>query len=202
VTVPAVPVVRDSSSAADGTALGVCLRLLTAAPRTRAQLEEALRRRKVPQPEVDAVLNRLAAARLIDDKEFARAWVESRHHGRGLGRRVLTAELRQRGVAEGDVRAAIGGLTQEQEIAAARGLVESRLAATRGRSTVSRTRSLVGLLARKGYSPALAYRVVREALEREGVDPADVGLDPDAMTDADALADGEALADPGSFADG
>jgi hypothetical protein len=33
------------------------------------------------------------------------------------------------------------------------------------------------VLARKGYSPSLAYRVAREALEREGLDLAGSGLD-------------------------
>jgi len=32
-------------------------------------------------------------------------------------------------------------------------------------------RRLVGMLARKGYPPGLAYRVVREALTEEGADP-------------------------------
>ena len=38
-------------------------------------------------------------------------------------------------------------------------------------------RRLIGVLARKGYSQALAYRLVREALEQEGVDLAAAGLD-------------------------
>jgi cobalamin biosynthesis protein CbiG len=47
-------------------------------------------------------------------------------------------------------------------------------------------RRLTGLLARKGYPPGLAYRVVREALEQEGIDPAAAGLDTEAVLDADA----------------
>jgi len=31
-------------------------------------------------------------------------------------------------------------------------------------------RRLVGMLARKGYGPGLAYRIVREALEREAAE--------------------------------
>jgi regulatory protein len=52
-----------------------------------------------------------------------------------------------------------------------------RLAATRGEPTNTRVRRLIGVLARKGYSQALAYRLVREALEQEGVDLAADGLD-------------------------
>jgi len=54
--------------------------------------------------------------------------------------------------------------------------VARRLAATRGEPTPKRVRRLIGMLARKGYSQALAYRLAREALEQEGVDLASAGL--------------------------
>jgi regulatory protein len=186
----------------EAAALEICLRLLTAAPRTRAQLDQALRRRGVPQSAADAALDRLAGAGLIDDAAFARAWVDTRHRGRGLARRALTAELRQRGVDEGDVRDAVADLSPEQEAAAARRLVEAKLAATRGRPLATRMRRLTGLLARKGYPAGMAYRVIREALEQEGIDPARAGLEVESVLDADAAAggpdlDGELAVDPG-----
>lgn len=155
----------------------ICLRLLTAAPRTRVQLADAMRRRGVPDHAAEAVLGRFAEVKLIDDALFASAWVESRHHGRGLAGRALAAELRHRGVPAEDIQAAVGQLGPEQEAATARALVDRRLAGTLGQPLPARVRRLVGLLARKGYPPALAYRVVREALEQEGLDPADAGLD-------------------------
>jgi regulatory protein len=186
----------------EAAALEICLRLLTAAPRTRAQLDQALRRRGMTQSAADAALDRLAGAGLIDDAAFARAWVDTRHRGRGLARRALTAELRQRGVDEGDVRAAVADLGPEQEAASARRLVEAKLAATRGRPLATRMRRLTGLLARKGYPPGMAYRVIREALEQEGIDPAQAGLEVEGVLDADAAAgepdlDGELAVDPG-----
>jgi regulatory protein len=155
----------------------ICLRMLTAAPRTRAELASALRRRGVPEDAAEVVLGRFADVKLIDDAMFANAWVESRHHGRGLSGRALAAELRHRGVASEDIQAAVDRLDPEQEIATARSLVARRLAATRGQPAPARARRLVGMLARKGYSPGLAYRVAREALEQEGLDLAAAGLD-------------------------
>src|SRR5216683_1449855 len=155
----------------------ICLKMLATAPKTRAQLAAALSRRGVPEEAAEAVLGRFAEVKLIDDAMFASAWVESRHYGRGLSGRALAAELRQRGVPPEDIRAAVGGLEPRQEIATARGLVERRLASTRGQPLNARIRRLTGLLARKGYSPAIAYRVVREALEQEGIDPAAAGID-------------------------
>jgi regulatory protein len=167
----------------------VCLRLLTAAPRTRAQLAVAMRRKGVPAEAAEAVLGRLAEVGLIDDAAFARAWVESRHHARGLSRRALTAELKRRGVPGEEVQAAVGALDPDQEIATARRLVVRAAAATRGRPLPGRVRRLVGLLARKGYPAPLAYRVVREALEQEGIDTAEAGIDLECMAEAAATAD-------------
>jgi regulatory protein len=144
----------------------ICLRQLTAAPRTRAQLAETLRRRGVPEQAAEAVLGRFTEVGLIDDAMFANAWVESRHHGRGLGRRALAAELNQRGVDRDDIQAAVAKLSPETELSTARALVERRLASTASLPAQARLRRLVGMLARKGYPAGLAYRVVREALDQ------------------------------------
>jgi regulatory protein len=157
----------DPDADPEAIARQICLRLLTAAPRTKAELAAALQRRGVPEEAATAVLARFAEVKLIDDELFARAWVESRHYGRGLAGRALGAELRQRGVAAGEIEAALGQLSPEQELATARELVERRLPGTAGLAPLARMRRLTGVLARKGYSPRLAYRVVREALEQE-----------------------------------
>jgi len=148
----------------------ICLRLLTAAPRTKAQLADVLRRRGVPDEAAETVLARFAEVKLIDDAMFARAWVETRHHSRGLAGRALGAELRRRGVAREDIASALEELDPEQEVATARELVARKLPGTSGQPGPARMRRLIGMLARKGYSPSLAYRVVREALEQESAD--------------------------------
>jgi len=147
----------------------VCLRLLTLAPRTRAQLADALRKRGIPDETADEVLSRFEDVGLIDDAAFARAWVESRHYSRGLAGRALSAELKQRGVAADEIRAAIEErLDPDAEVSAARRLIDRKLESTRGLPPEQRTRRLAGMLARKGYPAGLAFRVIREALGAEG----------------------------------
>ena len=148
----------------------ICLRLLTGGPRTRAQLATALRKRRIPDEVANCVLGRFAEVGLIDDAAFARAWVESRHHGRGLARKALAAELRQRGVADGEVRSAVGLLGPQDELATAQRLVARRVAASRGKPMPARARQLMSMLARKGYPAGLAAQVVREALEQDQAD--------------------------------
>ncbi|WP_406480353.1 recombination regulator RecX [Streptomyces platensis] len=152
-------------------ARAICLRLLTGNPRTRKQLADALHRRGIPEEAADEVLSRFEDVGLIDDAAFADAWVESRHHGRGLARRALARELRTKGVDSALIDVAVGRLDSEQEESTARELVDRKLRATRGLDREKRLRRLAGMLARKGYPEGLALRVVKQALEEEGEDP-------------------------------
>jgi regulatory protein len=165
----------------------ICLGLLAIAPKTRAQLAQALRRRGVPAEAAEAVLARFTDVGLIDDAAFARAWVESRHYSRGLSRRSLSAELRRQGVPTEDIREAIGTLDPEQEATTARRLVEQKMGGTRGQPPEVRARRAAGSLARKGYPPGLVFRLIKEVLEREGPGGSHetLDLDPDQYLDAD-----------------
>ncbi|MGW1134033.1 recombination regulator RecX [Streptomyces griseoluteus] len=151
-------------------ARNICLRLLTGTPRTRKQLADALRKREIPDEVAEEVLSRFEEVGLINDSAFADAWVESRHHGRGLARRALARELRTKGVDSALIDEAVGQLDSEQEESTARELVDRKLRATRGLDRDKRLRRLAGMLARKGYPEGMALRVVRQALEEEGED--------------------------------
>ncbi len=131
----------------------------------------------MPADAAEAVLSRFTEVGLIDDATFATAWVESRHYGRGLGRRALAAELDKRGVGEVDIRAAVDQLSAETERETALALVERKIAGTAGQPRAARARRLIGMLARKGYSPGLAFSVVSEALDRAGTETADLTSD-------------------------
>ncbi|MFF7309481.1 recombination regulator RecX [Streptomyces sp. NPDC008137] len=159
-------------------ARAICLRLLTGTPRTRKQLADALRKRQIPDDAAEEVLSRFEEVGLINDSAFADAWVESRHHGRGLARRALARELRTKGVDSTLIDEAVSQLEPEQEEATARELVARKLRSTRGLDRDKRLRRLAGMLARKGYSEGMALRVVRQALEEEGEDTDLLGYEP------------------------
>lgn len=149
-------------------ARAICLRLLTGTPRTRKQLADALAKREIPEEVAQDVLSRFEEAGLINDAVFAEAWVESRHHGRGLARRALASELRTKGVDKELIAEAVAQLDPDTEEQTARLLIERKLRSTRGLDRDKRLRRLAGMLARKGYSEGLAMRLVREAIQAEG----------------------------------
>lgn len=110
----------SAANAADR-ARALCLRQLTAGPRTADQLAQAMSRGGIESDVVVTVLARLTDVGLIDDEAFAAAWVESRHSRRGTSRRALAQELRTRGVADDLIGAAVGRLDPDREAATARG---------------------------------------------------------------------------------
>jgi regulatory protein len=157
----------------------IALRKLTAAPRTRAQLADTLARSGVPDDVTEATLDRFEDLGLVDDQEFARQWARSRQTGRGLARRALAYELRQRGVGDDLVKDALDDPELRDELDTARELVRRRLSAARPRLSdpVERerqTRRALGMLARKGYGGGIATRAVREAM-REMATTDDLG---------------------------
>jgi regulatory protein len=156
------PVEIDPDADPETVARTIALRMLDQAPRTRSELATALTKRGVPAGAVEAVLDRFDEVGLIDDEAFAAAWVDSRHRGRGLARRALSAELRRKGIDDEVATQALEAISNEDEDDAARTLVRRKVASMRALPVEVRTRRLVGMLARKGFGGSVAYRVVRE----------------------------------------
>jgi regulatory protein len=145
-------------------ARAIVLRQLTLGARTRAQLQQAMARKDIPEDVAKAVLDRFEEVDLVDDEEFSRQWVQSRHLGRGLARRALAYELRQRGVAEGTLKKAVDELSPDDELSAARELVRRRAVSMGDDDPQRRIRRLAGMLARKGYGGAVAMKAIRTEL--------------------------------------
>jgi regulatory protein len=142
----------------------ICLRLLTARPCSRVELAAALRRRGIPDEIGEPVLDRLAELGLVNDAALAEMAVSSGHSHRGLGRRALSVQLRRRGVPDEVARKAVSRVRPEDEEQRARELVRRKLCTSTVRDTSILARKLGAMLARKGYSEELAWRVVRDEL--------------------------------------
>lgn len=140
----------------------VCLRLLDRRAYTRAELAGALAKRGVPEEAATRVLDRFAEVGLVDDARLADGYARGLHRDRGLAGRAVAVKLRRRGLSDEVVGQALTAIDRDSERAAAGELVERRLRSLRGQPPEVQARRLVGLLARKGYPPGMAYEVVRE----------------------------------------
>ena len=147
----------------------IVYRQLTVSAKSRLQLARKLAERNIPEDVAESVLDKFEDARLIDDAEFANMWVRSRSQSRKLAKGALRRELADKGIDEESAAAALEQLSDQDEEEAARALVERKLRpgtdledrAERDKAT----RRLASMLARKGYQPSQAFRIVGEVLD-------------------------------------
>ena len=150
-------------------ARALCLRLLTARARTRAELAGQLAKRCYPDDVSARVLDRLTDVGLVDDAGFAEQWVHSRRANAGKGKRALAAELHTKGVDNDVITSVLGGINPAAERGRAEQLVRARLR----RENLSDaddarvSRRLVAMLARRGFDQTVAYDVVSAELAGE-----------------------------------
>lgn len=161
----------------ESVARAIALRLLASSARSRAQLAEAMQRKDVPDDVAERVLDRFTEVGLIDDAEYARMLVRTRHAERGLSRRAIGVELRRRGIDDETASDALGEVDDDDEELAARTLVRRKLAATSRLAPEVRARRTLAALGRRGYPAGLVARLVREALAEEGAEVGDVADD-------------------------
>lgn len=162
------PPSTSESSRREEQARGLCLRLLTARSRTRAELAGQLAKRGYPDDVSNRVLDRLAGVGLVDDTDFAEQWVQSRRAKAGKSKRALAAELHTKGVDNEVIDTALAGIDAGAERERAEQLIRAKLR----REVLSEddarvTRRLVGMLARRGYSQTVACEVVLGELAAE-----------------------------------
>jgi regulatory protein len=141
------------------------LNFLSYRPRSEAEVRRNLRKKNVADEVVESVVERLERAGLLDDREFARYWVENRRQFNPRGTRALRHELWQRGVPDSIISDVLVGFDEE---AAARKAAEAgarRLAHLEPRDF---RRKLGAYLARRGFSYAVIGTLVEEMLEAGG----------------------------------
>jgi regulatory protein len=163
------PPQSTSEASREGQARNLCLRLLTARARTRAELEGQLAKRGYPDDVTARVLDRLAQVGLVDDVDFAQQWVRSRRVNAGKGKRALAAELRTKGVDDDVITVALAGIDAGAERERAEQLVRDKLRREKlgDGDDAKVTRRLVGMLARRGYGQSMAVDVVTSELANE-----------------------------------
>jgi regulatory protein len=162
------PLPSTSEPSREEQARALCLRLLTARARTRAELAGQLAKRGYADDVSVRVLDRLADVGLVDDVDFAEQWVHSRRVNAGKGKRALAAELHIKGVDNDVITSVLGDINPAVERERAEELVRKKLRRENlSEDDLRLRRRLVAMLARRGYSQAMAYDVVSDELAAE-----------------------------------
>jgi regulatory protein len=140
------------------------LRYLSRRPHAEREIRDKLFRNRVPSEICERVIKRLRSASLLDDFEFAEAWVENRREFRPRSAKALRHELKQKGVTSAAIEAALRDFDDE-----AAAWDAGRKAARRYGSLPQETatKRMLSYLARRGFSYQITRKIV-DTLLTEG----------------------------------
>jgi regulatory protein len=143
-------------------------------PRTEREVRQRLKKAGADEETINSVLERVKSAGLLDDEAFGKAWVESRLRSNPRSKRMLAWELRQKGVAEKEVEAALEGIDDEE---AAFRAAQKRWPRVQSLEPRERKRKLMEFLARNGFD----YQTIESVIAR--VESSDDGDEFQALDD-------------------
>jgi regulatory protein len=138
------------------------LNYLSYRPRSEAEVRRNLREKDVESAVIDAAIGRLTRAGLLDDREFAKYWVDNRARFNPRGLRGLRQELRQKGVSRNVIDDALAAFDVD---AAARKVAEAGARRLSQEAPPDFRRKLQAYMARRGFSYAVIKPLVQEKLE-------------------------------------
>ena len=134
------------------------LNLLSIRPRSEWELRSYLKRKKTDPQLSHELIERLRAKGYVDDKDFARRWVESRRLLKPTSRRKLWQELKTKNIAE-EIIAEVLAEDETEETQVIRELIAKK----RKQIKYHDEQKLMQFLARQGFN----YGDIKEALSSE-----------------------------------
>jgi regulatory protein len=135
------------------------LNFLSYRPRSSEEVRRNLHQKEFAEQTIETVIERLTGAGLLDDAAFARYWVDNRERFEPRSRRALRYELRQKGVPDAAIQAALDDLDEED---AAYRAASARLRRYARADEETFRKGLGNFLARRGFG----YGIVRDVLDR------------------------------------
>ncbi len=154
-------------------AVGYGMNLLSYRPRSEAEIRRRMRRKDYEAHAIDEAVERLKRADLVDDRAFARYWVDNRFRFKPRGRAILRKELWQKGLNDQIIDETLEDYDEEDAIDRA---AEAGIRRLRRHDSTAFRRKLNSYLRRRGFpyhlinpivEEAMAERTLEESLERE-----------------------------------
>ena len=137
------------------------VKYLSYRPRTKTEVRRRLEKLKFHHNVIASVIDRLLQNKMVDDVAFAAFWVENRTTFRPRGHRALLAELRNKGVEQEIIDAALAGV---DEAAAAEDAAKRRVPRLAHLPELEFRHKLWGFLRRRGFEHDVIVMVVDELL--------------------------------------
>ena len=144
-------------------------RMLALRPRTEREIHDRLKEASFPEDVVDDTVDRLYELKLLDDEAFALDWITERTSKKGVGPRVLVAELQRKGIDRTTAEAALASSgIEEADTATAQ--AERLLHKVIRFPLKDQASKLQQMLMRRGFSWEAVEEAVKAVLPPEGWD--------------------------------
>ena len=143
--------------------------LLAARPRSEHEIRIRLTDSGFDDAVVERTVTRLVALRLLDDRSFARQWVEERARLKGRSPEALIVELQGKGITRELAEEALEAAGIDEE-AQARQVAARLVGKVAHKALAEQGAALMTMLIRRGFSPEAAEVGARSALPPEGWD--------------------------------
>jgi regulatory protein len=131
------------------TANRLALRYLKYRPHSCAEMRLYLKGKNIPAKTIDHLIARFKSSGLLDDRDFARQWLESRRRFKPKGAYALKAELKQKGIHESIIDDVLAG---DDEGENARAAVASRHKRWRHLDKAGYRKKVFNFLRSRGFS--------------------------------------------------
>lgn len=128
--------------------------------RSEKEIRQNLKKHEISEDIIEATIERLRGANLVNDNEFAQAWVENRSTFRPRSRRALAMELRQKGLDDETAHSAVSGVNEEMLAYEA---AQKRLGRLKGLEWNDFRKKLSEFLARRGFPYSVIAPIVTRA---------------------------------------
>lgn len=146
-------------------------RLWNIRPRSEKEIRDYLKnlsyKRKVKGQEeiseqaIELLINKLKQKGFLSDKEFAKAWMESRRKTKKKGKIALKAELYQKGIDRQLIDEMLEQITSESEEELAKQALEKKIKVWKNLPKLELKKKAYEFLLRRGFE----YEVVKETIE-------------------------------------
>lgn len=141
------------------------IRLLNYRMRTRQELIRRLRQKQFPAGIIDQVLDKLDGLGLINDSQFAEAFIVSKTSSKPIGRKLLERKLQEKGISRETVLETVATLSDEAtQLELALKAARTKRRSLRKFDETKRREKLIAFLARRGFDWAIIKKVVHRII--------------------------------------
>ena len=134
--------------------------LLSYRPRSKKEIRQRLLKKSFNDVVIDTAIEKLERLGYLDDRAFARFWIEDRNRFKPRGRRALSYELRNKGIADSIIQELLDELVDESD--GAYEAAQKRVRSMRGKTKQEFKKKIGSFLQRRGFG----YEAVNQALNQ------------------------------------